>query len=109
MSHLKPIHILIGVFGLIAFVLTGQYMAILLAGLNKMADMPRLLYRTSHLYLMWASLVNLLVGFYFATAATRGARLVQVISSVLLMVGPFMMLASFIVESPTGDLNRQLS
>ena len=106
MSAFKPIHLAFGLLGLIAFVLTGQYMAMFLGGLGGMADGPRLLYRTSHLYLMWASLVNLLVGAYFSAAAGRGARMAQSFASVLLLLSPLLMLTGFFLESPANDLDR---
>jgi len=106
MPLLKPLHLLAGIAGIVVFVLTGQYMAILLKGLVDMADGPRLLYRTSHLYLMWASLVNLVVGFYFVAAASNGARIAQTIASAMLLTAPPLMLAGFFIESPNGDLDR---
>lgn len=106
MPLLKPLHLLVGLFGLIAFVLTGQYMAMFLNGLAEMSDGPRLLYRTSHLYLMWSSLVNLLVGFYFVAAANKSARIGQIVASIMLLAGPPLILTGFFVESPANDLER---
>jgi len=106
MRALKHIHFAAGVIGIVVFVVTGQYMAILLRGLADMPDGPRLLYRTSHLYLMWASLVNLVVGFYFVTAVDSGARVAQSIASAALLAAPPLMLAGFFIESPTGSLDR---
>jgi hypothetical protein len=106
MSLLKPLHLAMGLIGLVAFVLTGQYMGMFLGGLADMPDGPRLLYRTSHLYLMWSSLVNLLVGFYFVAATSKGVRIAQVLSSVLLLAGPPLILTGFFLESPANDLDR---
>jgi hypothetical protein len=106
MSLLKPIHLVVGVTGLIAFVLTGQYMGIFLQGLAGMPDGPRLLYRSSHLYLMWSSLLNLVVGYYFVAATTQGARIAQGIASALLLAGPPLILAGFFIESPANDFER---
>src|SRR5690242_18986041 len=102
MRTLKPLNITFGILGLMAFVMTGQYLAIFLKGLSEMPDTPRLLYRTSHLYLMWASLLNLIVGLYFTIAASRGAQIMQVVSSALLLTSPLLRLAGFFIESPTG-------
>ena len=106
MRSLKYLPVAFGIGGIVAFVLTGQYMAILLNGLNDMADGPRLLYRTSHLYLMWSSLLNLVVGFYFAAAATKSARSAQIISSVALLAGVPLLLIGFGLEARTNDLSR---
>lgn len=109
MSALKPLHFAAGLIGLIAFVLTGQYMSIFLHGMAGIADGPRLLYRSSHLYLMWSALVNLLVGVYFTPAETRGARLAQAISSLFLLAGLPLILAGFFIESPADNLSRWYS
>jgi hypothetical protein len=107
MHPLKSIHLLAGIVGLVVFVLTGQYMAIVLRGLAELPDGPRLLYRTSHLYLMWSALLNLVVGFYFVAASQRGPRIVQTIASVALLAGLPLILIGFFIESPANNLSRQ--
>jgi hypothetical protein len=106
MPILKPLHLIVGIAGIVVFVLTGQYMAIFLQGLGGLPDGPRLLYRTSHLYLMWSSLVNLLVGVYFVTATANSARIMQCIASTLLLAGPPLILTGFFLESPANNLLR---
>ncbi|HTE42667.1 MAG TPA: hypothetical protein VK629_17735, partial [Steroidobacteraceae bacterium] len=106
MQPLKSIHLLAGIAGLVIFVLTGQYMSIVLRGLAELPDGPRLLYRTSHLYLMWSALLNLVVGFYFVSAAQRGPRIVQTVASVALLAGLPLILIGFFVESPANNLSR---
>ena len=108
MHHLKSIHLIVGLLGLIVFVLTGQYMGIFLNGMQGMPDGPRMLYRSAHLYLMWASLLNLVVGFRFAVARPN-MRIVQTIASVALLVTPALLLSSFLIESRAPDLNRSLA
>jgi hypothetical protein len=109
MQLLKPVHIAVGVVGLLAFALTGQYMAIFLKGLAETPDGPRLLYRSAHLYLMWASLLNLVVGLYFTVATGKGARIAQGIGSAMLLATPPLFLTGFFGESPTNDLVRPFS
>ncbi|MBC7984398.1 MAG: hypothetical protein H7Y02_11145 [Candidatus Obscuribacterales bacterium] len=106
MHIIKFVHLCVGIFGIIVFVLTGQYLAIVLQGLVGMSDGPRLLYRTSHLYLMWSSLLNLVVGYYFVVAQTQGARVSQAISSAMLLLGPPLILIGFFVESPANNISR---
>jgi hypothetical protein len=71
-----------------------------------MADGPRLLYRSAHLYLMWSALLNLLVGFYFVAAGNRVTRAAQALASALLLAGPPLIITGFFVESPANDLDR---
>jgi hypothetical protein len=106
MHSLKYIHLGLGLAGVVIFVLTGQYMAIFLHGLNDMPDAPRLLYRSSHLYLMWASLLNLVVGYYYVVAVSKNARTAQVIASVMILLGPPLTLIGFAVEAHLSNLDR---
>jgi hypothetical protein len=106
MHSLKQFHLGLGIAGIVIFVLTGQYMAIFLHGLTDLPDGPRLLYRTSHLYLMWSSLVNLIVGVYFIVAATRSARIMQCIASAFIFAGPPLIIAGFFLESPANNIDR---
>lgn len=106
MRALKTIHLATGIAGIVIFVVTGQYMSIVLQGLAGMADGPRLLYRTSHLYLMWSALLNLVVGYYFVSATTIGARALQAIASALLLLGPPLILLGFFIESPANNIER---
>lgn len=106
---LGRVHIAVGVVGLLAFAVTGQYMAIVLRGLADMPDGPRMLYRSAHLYLMWSSLLNLVVGVYFVTAASQGARTAQTIASAMLLAGPALFIAGFFIESPVNNFDRLYS
>jgi len=102
-------HLAVGLFGLLAFVLTGQYMHHVRGHLHGMADGPRLLYRTSHIYLMWASLPNLLLGLYLQPPASgRPARLLWQTGSVLLLAAPVWIVLSFFLETHNIDLHRPL-
>jgi hypothetical protein len=106
MHTIKSAHVLVGIFGIVVFVLTGQYMSIFLRGMVDMPDGPRLLYRTSHLYLMWSSLVNLLVGVYLVVASNKSSRYWQFLASVLLLAGPPFIVTGFFLESQANNLAR---
>jgi hypothetical protein len=106
---LGRLHIAVGAIGLLAFAVTGQYMAIMLRGLADMPDGPRMLYRSAHLYLMWSALLNLFVGVRFTAAAGKGARTVQTVASGMLLAGPALIVVGFFVESPANDFDRLYS
>lgn len=62
---MKRIHLIFGVFVVVAFLLTGQYMDKYHNHLVGVPDGPRLLYRTRHIFILLASLLNLGLGAYF--------------------------------------------
>lgn len=107
---LKKIHLWIGIIGLIVFALSGQYFLIYLGGLKEMADVPRLLLRTSHIYLFLASALNLALGLYYLQP--EKLRWYHFYTQGLLMISPFLILYGFIFETlgnegidrPVGNL-----
>lgn len=106
MHRLRTVHLLVGVLGLIAFFLSGQYMHHFLGHLKSMPDGPRLLYRSAHIYLLWASLLNLLLGSYLTPATQGPARHFQAAASAFLVAAPALIGFSFFAESNTQDLFR---
>ncbi len=109
MNRFRTLHLVIGALGFAAFVLTGQYMHWVHGHLHGMADGPRLLYRTSHIYLLWSSLLNVLLGCYLNPFRNRSLRLVQSIAGLAILVGPFLLATSFFVESNNPSLARPIT
>lgn len=103
---LRRLHLIVGLAGLVAFLLTGQYMHWAHAHLQGMADGPRLIYRSSHIYLLWASLLNLGYGCYAHRVSGAGATIAQAAGSLALVIGPVMLGWSFFYETYNHDLER---
>jgi hypothetical protein len=99
-------HLIVGALALAAFVLTGQYMDRVHAHLVGMPDGPRMLYRSAHIYLLFASLINLLLGAYLTRAAAGAARVLQTLGSVVLLTTPLLFLGAFAVEPGLRELLR---
>lgn len=99
-------HLLVGGLGLVLFALQGQYMARVL-GMENLPDGSRMLYRSAHIYLMLASLVNVGVGYYMTPERTL--NLLQRVISAVLLVCPALLAWSFFTESATGTLERPIA
>lgn len=106
--RLRHYHTAAGALALAAFVLSGQYMHWSLGHLRDMPDVPRLLYRSSHIYLLFAGLLNLALGLYLQMQAAPRARVVQAVGSVMLMASPVFFGWSFLAESQQPSIERQL-
>ena len=103
---MRRLHLWIGIAGVVAFALTGQYMDRWLSHLAGMADLPRMLYRSSHIYLLLASLLNLMLGLYL-TENPAGWRLwVRHAGSVGIAVAPAVLLLAFAQEAPNPGFHR---
>ena len=98
MHRLRSLHLTIGMLAVVAFVLTGQYMHWVHNHLQGMPDGPRLFYRSSHIYLLWSSLLNVLLGCYLSRPPQQFFRHAQTIASFAILAGPFLLCTSFFVE-----------
>ena len=94
---------------MLAFLLTGQYMDKYFNHLVGMADGPRLLYRTRHIFILMAGLLNLGIGAYFTRRSETWRRVLQLIGSLLVIMASFLFLIAFFYEPNLTDLRTPLS
>ena len=103
---MKLLHLVAGAFVLVAFVLTGQYMDYLDVRSGGMGEGARMMFRSRHIYLLLAGLVNLGVGAYFTRHEGGWRKTLQLAGSVLILVAPLLMLAAFFSEPTLPGLQR---
>ena len=103
---MRRVHLAIGSAGVVAFLMTGQYMDRWLGHLAGMADLPRMLYRSAHIYLLFAALLNVLLGLYPEERLHGWRRGAARLGSVLILVAPLMILIGFSRESTRTDFER---
>ena len=106
---MKKTHLIIGGFIVLAFLLTGQYMDKYLNHLEGMPDGPRLLYRTRHIFILFAGLLNLGIGAYFTNRIETWRRILQLIGSLFIIVASCLFLIAFFYEPNLTDLHTPLS
>lgn len=110
MTHrLRQVHTAVGILFLAGFVASGQYMDLVQDHLVGMADGPRLMYRSAHIYLLFAALLNLLLGSYVQVHAERRPRLMQTVGSVMILLPPILLTVSFFVDAQNPALERPLA
>jgi len=93
----------------VAFLLTGQYMDKFHNHLVGVADGPRLLYRTRHIFILLAGLLNLGIGAYFTYRLLPWQRAMQLLGSLLIFVASLLFLIAFFYEPGLRDLHTPLS
>lgn len=103
--NVRSIHLLVGGLGLLLFVLQGQYMALVI-GVEHLPDAPRMMYRSSHIYLLLAGVANVSVGYYLAPNASL--NYLQRLVSVILLLAPMLLVWSFVSESNASSLDRPI-
>src|SRR5262249_3453847 len=83
----RGVHLAVGLVGLVGFLATGQYMDLAHDHLRGMDDARRLLFRSTHIYLLFGSLLNLALGLYAAPSA-GWRRWVRGVGSLLVLAAP---------------------
>ena len=107
--RMKKAHLIFGVLIVVGFLLTGQYMHKFHNHLHGMADGPRLLYRTRHIFILLAGLLNLGIGAYFTNRIQPWARTLQLLGSLFIFAASILFLIAFFYEPNLGNLHTPLS
>lgn len=103
---MKRLHLFVGAFVLVAFLLTGQYMSHLDVRSGLAGEGTRMMFRSRHIYILLAGLVNLGVGSYFSRRAGAWRKTLQLIGSFFILVAPLLLLAAFFTEPGVPGLRK---
>ncbi len=103
---MRHVHLVIGVAGVIAFLLTGQAMKHHHPGMAELSAEVRMMYVSRHIYLLGASLVNVVLGLYLEVHLRGWRRILQQIGSLLILVAPILLLTAFMAEPQFGMAGR---
>src|ERR1044071_8278092 len=106
---MKKVHLIFGLALVVAFLLTGQYMDKHFHHLVGMPDAPRLLYRTRHIFILLAGLLNLAIGAYFTYRTEAWQRTMQLLGSLLIFAASVLFLIAFFYEPGLVNLRTPLS
>ncbi len=106
---MKKIHLIFGACVVVGFLLTGQYMDKYYNHLDGLPDGPRLLYRTRHIFILLAGLLNLGIGAYFTHRIQAWRRTIQLLGSLLIFAAPVLFLIAFFYEPSLSDLHTPLT
>lgn len=101
-------HLIFGFLMFVVFLLTGQYMDRNFNHLVDMDDLPRALMRAQHLYILFAALINIVLGSYLTVSKDKLIRSFQIFGSMLIIVATLMLLYSFFTELPSNHIERPL-
>ena len=105
---MKRFHLGFGVLGLIVFLLTGQYLGLIVHS-REMEVGIRLLYRTRHIFLLLSACPHILLGVYLTMEKAGWRKYLQIAGSALLSVATGLFLIGFFIEAPARDLSTPVS
>lgn len=106
---MRKLHLAFGIFVLMAFLLTGQYMDKYYNHMVGVPDGIRLLYRTRHIFILLAGLINLGIASYFTCWLELWRRILQLLGSGLILTASLLFIAAFFYEPGLSNLYTPLS
>jgi hypothetical protein len=106
---MKRFHLVFGLLLVVIFLLTGQYMRIHLHRLQYLPDGPRMLFRSRHIYILLAGLLNLGLGIYYTYRMCGWRRSLQFAGSILIILSPLAFIVAFFYEPRLADLDAPLT
>src|SRR2546421_3502638 len=101
---MKKLHLIFGILVLVVFLLTGQFMNHYYNHMVGVSDGPRLLYRTRHIFILLAALLNLGIGIYFSYRHQTWRKILQWLGSALIVIGSLLFIAGFFYEPKLENL-----
>lgn len=103
---MRRIHLIFGVLGVVAFLLTGQLMKHHTPPMQLLTLEVRMMYVSRHIYLLGAALVNLVLGIYLREQPSGWRRILQWAGSLLILLSVVSLLMAFISEPSLGMAGR---
>jgi hypothetical protein len=97
------------IVALLAFLLTGQYMDFHEPKMDVLDAGMRMMFRSRHIYILFAGLLNLAVGAYFVTRDAGWRRGAQRVGSALIILGALLSLVAFVYEPPSVGLQQSFT
>ena len=98
---LRRLHYWFGVLATVVFLLTGQFMRHHQPPMTEFSSEIRLLFRSRHIYILAAALVNLMLGLYLQREMDWRGR-AQLLGSLLVLASPLLLVYAFVIEPERG-------
>jgi heme A synthase len=106
---LKPLHLILGLALVIVFLFTGQFMKFHHPPVRELEDGARMMFRSRHIFILLAGLINLGLGAYLAHSSQRWRKVLQIAGSALLLTASLLMIAAFFYEPAIEGMKRPLT
>lgn len=104
----RMLHLFVGAAFLLVFLATGYYMSQNFPSLYQGREEIRMMYRATHIYILFAAATNLLAAHALNSFSNWLSR-VQAMASLLLLIAPFLVFMGYIVEPPAYMIERPFS
>jgi hypothetical protein len=103
-------HLIFGILLFIVFTVTGRFMRVDFPDKDAISPELRVLMRSRHIYILFSSLIHLVLGAYLRMGTDMRIRLLQYAGSLILVASSVYLVWAFITETYTlqhfSDLSR---
>ena len=103
-------HLIFGILLFILFTVTGRFMRVDFPDKDAISPELRVLMRSRHIYILFSSLIHLVLGAYLRMGTDMRIRLLQYAGSLILVASSVYLVWAFITETYTlqhfSDLSR---
>ena len=106
---LRKLHFIVGLAGVAVFLVTGAYMRAGFPDLYAANEILRYLYRSNHVYILLASLVNVALGVHLTPVPPGWRATVSLLGSLLALAAPVVLCFAFFLEAPVPTPERVLT
>lgn len=106
---MKTLHLIVGIVVVVIFLLTGQYMEFFYPDMDAVDDGTRMMFRSRHIYVLLAGLINVGIGAYFSWHPERWRKILQAVGSTLIIIATLISIVAFFHEPPLPNLQRPLT
>ena len=107
--QLRAMHFGVGLAGVAVFLGTGIYLRMRFPELYATNEALRYVYRANHVYVLFASLVNLALAVRFAAGQVGWRGKLATAGSVLALASPIVLCLAFVFEAPEVKPERILT
>jgi hypothetical protein len=103
-------HLIFGVLLFVVFAITGKFMRVDFPDKEAIPQELRLLMRSRHIYILFSTLIHLVLGTYLRISADTRIKVLQYAGSALLVVSSVFLVWAFVTETYSlrhfSDLSR---
>ena len=99
-------HFLTGVITFLIFLLSGLYMRFTFTDILPGDDSVRFMYRANHVYILFGSLINVLIGTQLKISGKKVIRILQFSASILIIISQPVLISAFILDTYPANYGR---
>ena len=108
-ASMRLLHKVAGVITVLIFLGTGAYMRLKSPALFESDPAVRMMFRSTHIYILMAGLLNIALGSYLVLSRQRWRRNLQLTGSTFILLGPVLLICAFFYEPSARRVERPLT